>query len=268
MLVVTFGDLLLDVIVRLDEPLAAGADANAETRTTAGGQAANVAAWIAELGGEARCVARRGDDPAGVWLGAALTAMSVDIAGPIAGRTGVVVSLVAPDGERTMASDRGTATLLSPEDLEPEWFACDALHISGYALLASPIDTAALRAAELARAHGARLSVDLSAWTRIRAHGAARFREQLEALAPDVVFGNAEEWDELGAVGETRVVKRGASGFDVVAGEATRRCRARDVSVVDTTGAGDALAAGFLLSGAELAAEAAARCIAHVGAMP
>jgi sugar/nucleoside kinase (ribokinase family) len=268
MLIVTLGDLLLDVIVRLDEPLAAGADANAQTRTTAGGQAANVAAWVAQLGVEARCVARRGDDPAGVWLGAALTALKVDVVGPVDGRTGVVVSLVAPDGERTMASDRGGATLLEPADLDDAWFACDCLHISGYALLATPIDTAATRAAELARAHGARLSVDLSAWTRIRAHGAERFRQQLDALAPDVVFGNAEEWDELGEVGETRVVKRGAAGFDVVAGEDTRRCQAPDVSVVDTTGAGDALAAGFLVGGPERATEAAARCISQIGAMP
>jgi sugar/nucleoside kinase (ribokinase family) len=267
-LIVTLGDLLLDVIVRLDEPLAAGADANAETRTSAGGQAANVAAWVVEFGGDARCVARRGDDPAGVWLGGALTALDVDVRGPVAGRTGVVVSLVAPDGERTMASDRGTATELSPDDLDRKWFACDALHISGYALMAAPIDAAAVRAAELARAHGARLSVDLSAWTRIRAHGAARLREQLDTLAPDVVFGNTEEWDEVGAVGATRVLKRGASGFEVVEGDEVRRCQAADVSVVDTTGAGDALAAGFLLGGAELAAEAAGRCVAQVGAMP
>jgi sugar/nucleoside kinase (ribokinase family) len=268
MLVVTLGDLLLDVIVRLDEPLAAGADANAQTRTTAGGQAANVAAWVAAVGGESRCVARRGDDPAAVWLAGDLIAREVDVVGPAEGRSGVVVSLVAPDGERTMASDRGAATLLEPDDLDPAWFTCDCLHISGYALLASPIDAAAARAAELARTHGARLSVDLSAWTRIRAHGPARFRERLELLAPDVVFGNTEEWDELGNVGETRVVKRGASGFDVVRGGDVERCQARGVSVVDTTGAGDALAAGFLVGGADLAAEAAARCVAQIGAMP
>jgi sugar/nucleoside kinase (ribokinase family) len=268
MLVVTLGDLLLDVVVRLDEPLAAGADANAETRTSAGGQAANVAAWVGALGGEARCVARRGEDPAGVWLAAELTARGVDLVGPSTGRNGVVVSLVAPDGDRTMASDRATATLLAPADLDPQWFRCDCLHISGYSLLATPIDTAALRAAELARGHGARLSVDLSAWTRIRAHGAAQFRRQLDALGPDVVFGNEPEWDELGEVGATRIVKRGAGGFDVVSGDAVERCQARDASVVDTTGAGDALAAGFLVGGAELAAEAAARCVAQVGAMP
>jgi sugar/nucleoside kinase (ribokinase family) len=268
MLVVTLGDLLLDVVVRLDEPLAVGADALAETGTSSGGQAANVAAWVVAVGGDARCVARRGEDAPGVWLAAELTARGVDVVGPTAGRNGVVVSLVAPDGERTMASDRATATLLEPDDLDPAWFACDCLHISGYSLLASPIDAAAVRAAELARAHGARLSVDLSAWTRIRVHGAARFRERLEALAPDVVFGNAEEWDEVGTLETTLVVKHGADGFDVIRGEAVERCQARDASVVDTTGAGDALAAGFLVGGAELAADAAARCVAQVGAMP
>lgn len=268
MLVVTLGDLLLDVIVRLDEPLAGGADANAATRVTPGGQAANVAAWVAALGERARCVSRRGDDPPSVWLTAELSARSVELAGPAEGRTGVVVSLVAPDGERTMASDRGSATQLEPTDLDPDWFACDCLHISGYALVASPIDTAAVRAVELARGHGARISVDLSAWTRIRAHGADRFRRQVQGLSPDVVFGNIDEWDELGTAGTTRVVKRGADGFDVVTDDAVERCQAGDVSVVDTTGAGDALAAGFLVGGAQLASEAAARCVAQVGAMP
>jgi len=268
MLVVTLGDLLLDVIVRLGEPLSAGADANAATTVAPGGQAANVAAWVAALGGVARCLARRGDDAPGGWLAAELAARGVEVVGPVTGRNGVVVSLVAPDGERTMASDRGTATELAPDDLDPDWFACDCLHISGYSLLVSPIDMAALRAAELARAQGARISVDLSAWTRIRAHGAARFRAQLEALEPTVVFGNEAEWDELGASYATRVVKRGADGFDVVLGDVVERCQARDVSVVDTTGAGDALAAGFLLGGPELALDAAARCVAQVGAMP
>jgi sugar/nucleoside kinase (ribokinase family) len=181
----------------------------------------------------------------------------------------VVVSLVAPDGERTMASHRGTATELAPDDLDPTWFGCDCLHISGYALLVSPIGAAAARAAELAREHGAGVSVDLSAWTRIRVHGPDRFRRQLDALEPDVVFGTEREWDELGPVGATRVIKRGAAGFEVVQdGEPPLRCQARDADVVDTTGAGDALAAGFLVGGPELALDAAARCVARVGAMP
>src|SRR3954447_131146 len=99
MLIVTLGHLLLDVIVRLEEPLANGDDVNAGTRTAAGGQAANVAAWAAALGAETRCVARRGADPAGDWVSSELACRGVELAGPVSGRTGVVVSLVSPDGE-------------------------------------------------------------------------------------------------------------------------------------------------------------------------
>jgi len=269
-LVVTLGDALLDVIVRLGEPLSSGADALATTQTAAGGQAANVAAWVVALGSEARTVSKRGEDLAGDLVTAELKARGVDVVGPVAGRNGIVVSLVGVDGERTMASDRGVAPELAPADLEPAWFACDCLHISGYALLATPIDGAALRAAELARGNGARVSVDLSAWTRIREHGPVRFREQLEKLEPDVIFANEAEWEIVGAaygLAPTAVVKRGARGLLVV-GEERVELPAREGEVVDATGAGDAFAAGFLVGGPELALDAAARCVATVGAMP
>jgi ribokinase len=269
-MIVTLGDALLDVIVRLDEPLASGADALATTQTAAGGQAANVAAWAVALGSAARTVAKRGEDLAGQLLTAELEGRGVELVGPIEGRNGIVVSLVGADGERTMASDRGVAPSLSAADLDPAWFACDCLHISGYALLATPIDGAALRGAELARGNGARVSVDLSAWTRIREYGPARFREQLEDLAPDVIFANEAEWEIVGAaygVAPTAVVKRGARGL-LVLGEERVELPARDGEVVDATGAGDALAAGFLVGGPELALDAAARCVAKPGAMP
>ena len=262
MLIATFGDALLDVIVQLREPFEAGADALAATKTGAGGQAANVAAWSSALGAQTRCVAKRGEDAAGRLVSEELEALGVELAGPAAGRTGVVVAMVGPDGERTMASDRGSAPSLAPDDLDPDWFACDCLHISGYALLESPIDTAALRAVELAR--GARVSVDLSPWTTIRRFGADRFRELLGRIGPEVIFGNEQEWRELGTFDTTRVVKRGADGF-AVDGEVWP---ARPAEVVDTTGAGDALAAGFLVGGPALAAKAAARCVAQLGAMP
>ena len=269
-LVVTLGDALLDVIVRLGEPLTSGADALATTQTAAGGQAANVAAWVVALGSRARNVSKRGDDLAGQLVTAELEGRGVEVAGPVAGRNGIVVSLVGADGERTMASDRGVAPDLSPGDLEPAWFACDCLHISGYALLATPIDGAALSAARLARANGARVSVDLSAWTRIREHGPVRFREQLDELAPDVIFANEAEWEIVGAaygLAPTAVVKRGARGL-LVLGEERVELPAREGEVIDATGAGDALAAGFLVGGPELALHAAARAVAKPGAMP
>src|SRR6266511_2071877 len=83
------------------------------------------AASAPALGAEARCIAKVGDDDAGRLVAAELEARQVELLGPNEGQTGVVVSLVGPDGERTMASDRGLAPELAPEDLDPAWFACD-----------------------------------------------------------------------------------------------------------------------------------------------
>src|SRR5437764_9887276 len=139
--VVCLGDLLLDVIVRLDEPLSPGADAIAVTRAGPGGQAANVAAWAAELGAHARFVGKRADDAAGRLVDAEFRARGVEVVGPVVnGRNGIVVSLVSADGDRTMASDRGVAPALSPDELDAEWFLdADVLHLSGYSLMRSPI---------------------------------------------------------------------------------------------------------------------------------
>ena len=260
MLVCTLGDLLLDVIVRLDSPLAQGDDAAATTTLAAGGQAANVAAWAAALGAEARVVTVRADDDAGTIVRGELERRGVELRGPSGARTGVVVSIVHPDGERTMASDRGSSPELAEEDLDAAWLRCDALHVSGYSLLGGRI----AGAAALAREHGARVSVDLSSWTQL-APRASELRAAIAQIAPEVVFGNEQEWDAIGDV-ETgvRVIKRGSRGI-VVDGE---EHDAIPVDAVDSTGAGDALAAGFVVGGTQLALEAAARCVAQVGAMP
>jgi ribokinase len=270
--IVCLGDLLLDVIVRLDEPLAPGADAVAVTQAGPGGQAANVAAWAAELGAEARFVGKRAGDAAGRLVDAELRALGVELLGPVVeGRNGIVVSLVGSDGDRTMASDRGVAPDLSPEELDPSWFAkVDVLHLSGYSLMRSPIDSAAMRAAEIGRHAGALVSVDLSAWTRIRDFGAVAFRERLERLEPDIVFANEPEWQMVGGaygLAPTAVVKRGARGITVL-GEHETEVAPPPGDVVDATGAGDALAAGFLVGGPQLAVATAARCLAKLGTMP
>jgi ribokinase len=263
-LVCTLGDLLLDVIVRLDSALAPGDDATALTTLAPGGQAANVAAWTAALGVDARVVAVRGNDDAGAIVTRELSARGVEVAGPRGPRTGTVVSLVQPGGDRTMASDRGSAPSLRADDLEDGWFACDALHLSGYSLMREPIASAAARAAQVARAHGATISVDLSSWTHIERFGDT-MREVLTQIGPDVVFGNEREWQALGECDAlTIVVKRGSRGIRVNGGDHD----AHPANVVDTTGAGDALAAGFLVGGPELALATAARCVAQVGAMP
>ena len=154
--------------------------------------------------------------------------------------------------------------------------ACDVLHLSGYALLREPIAATALLAARFAREQGARVSVDVAAWTEIRSFGPVRFRELLDELAPDVLFATEAEWELLGGAYLTTpfgVLKRGARGCTVLTEDAKLDFAALDAEVVDPTGAGDALAAGFLVGGsleeaARRGLEAAARCVASVGSLP
>ncbi|HUK93834.1 MAG TPA: PfkB family carbohydrate kinase [Gaiellaceae bacterium] len=273
MIICTLGDLLLDVIVRAPQPLAVGADTPVETRIASGGQAANVAAWAAALGGTTRFVGKHAEDEAGTLARSLLEKHGVELAGPRGGgRTGVVVSLVGADGERSMATDRGVSPDLRADELDPAWFGgCEWLHLSGYSLLADPIGEAALAGAGYAREEGARVSVDLSSWSAIRAFGADRFRERLEQLGPDVVFANEAEWELVGgayALAETAVVKRGSRGVAVHGPDGVEERAPLSSDVVDTTGAGDALAAGFIVGGIELGLEAAARCVAQLGAVP
>ena len=224
MLVCTLGDLTLDVIVRLAGPVAAGGDTDAEIRLGPGGQAANVAAWAAELGVGARFIGKTGADDAGELVRARLAAHGVEIVGPVGGRNGSICSLVSPDGARSMAADRGAARELRADDVDASWLeGCDHLHVSGYALMVEPVRSAALHATELARAERARISVDLASWSAIRDSGVEAFREAVLAVDPDVVFANEDEERVVGrSVGRAAwILKRGRSRLLV------RRRRAR-----------------------------------------
>jgi sugar/nucleoside kinase (ribokinase family) len=159
-----------------------------------------------------------------------------------------------------MASDRGVSPALEPRDLDAAWFDCDVLHLSGYSLLRDPIASASVAAAALAREHGAQVAVDISTWTLVD----DSFRERVRTITPDIVFATEAERDAVGELDTRWVLKRGARGLDVDG----RTYASVATNVVDTTGAGDALAAGFLIGGAELGLEAAARACAQMGAMP
>jgi sugar/nucleoside kinase (ribokinase family) len=267
MLVCTLGDLTLDVIVRLAGPIAAGGDTDAEIHIGPGGQAANVAAWAAELGATVRFVGKTGADDAGALVRTKLAAYGVEIVGPVEGRNGSICSLVSAEGERSMAADRGTARELRADGIDAGWLAqCDHLHVSGYALMLEPVRSAALHAAALAREGGARISVDLASWSAIRDSGVAAFGEAVRALGPDVVFANEDEERVVGRLVDAAwILKRGAAGCSF---DGEERAALPVERVVDSTGAGDALAAGWIVGGPDLALRAAARCISQLGSMP
>src|SRR5947209_20092443 len=106
----TLGDLMLDVVVLPDAPLAADGDTPARIHVSAGGQAANVAAWASALGARSRLICATGGDPASQLAAAELTSRGVEICGALlGGRGGAVVALRAAPGPRTMVSDRAAA---------------------------------------------------------------------------------------------------------------------------------------------------------------
>jgi ribokinase len=267
-MICALGDLLLDVIVRLDGPIAEDTDTYGRTRVGAGGQAANVAAWVAALGGSARFIGKRATDPAGHVIAAELERRGVQVAGPVvAAGTGVVVSIATPDGKRTMLSDRGVAVDLRPEELDEAWLQdCEWLHVPVYSLARPPLRDAAIRATRVVE----QVSIDLSGTVALEHAGVPFVRSLIEDRPPPtVVFGNEDEVLMLGPVAASAVVvKRGARGVLVRTDAETRELAAPKVAALDSTGAGDAFAAGFLLGGPELGLEAAARCVAQMGAMP
>ena len=262
-LLCTLGDALLDVVVVTRSGLAHGTDTPAATIVVAGGQAANVAAWTVALGGQARVVAKRAGDLAGRLVADSLRERGVQLTGPVTdGRTGVVVSLSDGGGERTMITDRGVCPLLSAAELRDEWFAgCDRLHLPLYSLVDAPIRAAALDAARRVP----RVSVDLSSIAALREIGSAEVGRLLATLRPDVILGNEPE-TRLAAASQaaTVVVKLGPAGVRLNG----RHWPAHPAAPVDSTGAGDAFAAGFLLGGVELGLAAAARAVSRPGAMP
>lgn len=261
------GDLLDDVVVRQHAPVRRGADTPSTIVRRRGGSAANVAAVAAQVGYRARFIGQVGDDAAGRMLVHELTVLGVDVRVRHRGRTGTVVALVDHRGERTMLTDRGSATELAL--VEAAWATgLHTLHVPLYSLAVEPLATSSRSLIDIARHEGATISVDLSSVTVLDDLGVAAVVAMLQSMAPDVVLANADEAQHVGlatlqGVARVAVVKQGAEpALVTVRGDRTVEVPVPEPCVAaDTTGAGDAFAAGFLpaLASGMLPVEAAHR---------
>ena len=278
-MIVSIGDLVLDVRIVPEGALEPDDDSPASITIGGGGQAANFCAWTASFGEASRLVTRVGDDETGRRLVADLEAKGVEVRAVWAPEpTGAIAVLVARDGRRTMATQRGASVGLSPDDLEEAWFRdAKLLHVPAYSLFLEPIASATRAAIRAVREADGMLAVDLSSAAGLRAYGPSRMAYVLARLAPEVVFATEAEAATLAvpleSLAQVPVLKLGAAGCRVFG----RTIAAPSVDQVDATGAGDAFAAAFCsawlrgaapIEAAEHGVRAASESVQLAGARP
>jgi sugar/nucleoside kinase (ribokinase family) len=263
----TLGDLVEDVVVRIDGPINVASDTPARISRRRGGSAANVAVAGASLGRPSRFLGQVGVDAIGDALLAEMAAAGVDVTSVRrSGSTGTIVALVDAIGERTMLTDRRTCVDLTAP--EPSWLdAITILHVPLYSLAGGAVATTATTVIGWAHERRIDVAVDVSSTALIDALGVDQVRALLDLLRPGVVFANRDEAAALeidGPVaGSITVVKRGPDPAIVFTADAAGT-EVPGITVsrsVDTTGAGDAFAAGFLLHAGGWAGDPIGACV-------
>ncbi len=260
---------------------------------TSGGSAANTIAGVASLGGRAHYVGKVAADPLGEIFTHDIRAIGAHYAtAPLADGPATARCLinVTPDGERTMCTYLGASVRLTPADVVAETIAqSETLYLEGYLFDPDEARRAFAKAAAIARGAGRSIALSLSDPFVVERHRSSLLAfidsEVDVLLANEAEAGALFETADLNAAlealrGRVRIatVTRGARGSVILANGATVQVEAEAVAkVVDTTGAGDQYAAGFLVGLARgrplaecgrLASLAAAEVIAHVGPRP
>jgi ribokinase len=261
--VIVVGDIVTDVLAVYSGELAHGSDTEARVHLTAGGAAANTAAWLGYTGCPVTLVGVVGGDAAGTQRLAELAACGVDCVVRVApdAVTGSVVVLSQGE-ERTMLCDRGANALLSTVDVDAALAqARDAvhLHLSGYVLFDGGSRAAGRHALARAARQGLTTSVDAASADPLRRVGGAAFLDWVRTV--DVLLANLDEARALLAADAPpdvlagrlaghvahAVVKLAADGAIWASRDGSLvRVPAQPTVLADPTGAGDAFTAGLL----------------------
>ena len=283
MRLVAIGDIAWDIVVRPSGELVWGSDVYGATDLLPGGSSANVAVWARRLGAEAVLVGKVGDDRLGGLMRAHLAAEGVasHVLVEAGSATTRIAIVVRQDGEHAFVTDHSHPLRLVAGDLAPSLLEqADAVFLNGYAVFMAGSAAFASLLREEARRQRVPVAFDPSSFALIRTYGANRLLDELGPL--DVLLGNEEELDALSegrgapALLERArlvVIKQGARGAAALRrepdnlslgagdGDMARVWRqpswggplqqwtapALPVRVVDTTGAGDAFDAAFLV---------------------
>lgn len=281
---------MLDVTVLLNQPIVEGLESRAKISTQGGGAAANVASWLAFNKTPSYLVVRIGDDSAGQTLITELETYGVEHSSRVIPNmnSGVVIVIVGREGERTMFPDSGANSGLGLSDL-PDLSQFSAVYLSAYSLINTQSRTGVLEIIDAIKAAGLRIILDPATVGVLIEVGVSAASEWLDFI--DTIILNEEESHFLTGKENpveaaakllervnTVVIKRGSNGaLGQARGGQLIQVEAKRTTVVNTTGAGDAFAAGFisiwadngpLIDALESGADLAAECVALVGARP
>lgn len=289
--VLVVGDVMTDIIAAPEGPIVPGSDRRATIRSRPGGSGANQAVWLAAQGAPVRFAARVGYADLAFYENyfrgrGVIPWLASDRELP----SGVLVTLLAPDGERSFLTDRGANLNLDPIDLPDELLiGTSLLLVSGYSLFEERPRLAVLDLMDRARANGLTIAVDPASTGFLAELGAETFLSWTGGA--DLVFANRDEAALLAGCTDpdeqmrslsmffgTVLLKCGAEGALLGGKDGIRhRLIAPSVAVVDTTGAGDAFAAGYIaawLKGADeasalsAAVEAGSSAVVRIGGQP
>ncbi len=286
--ILLIGDVMTDVIVRPEGPLARGSDRRAKIAFEPGGSAANQAAWLASFGAAVDFVARVGASDVETESARLRQAgVTPHLVGDPERPTGKLVALIDASGERSFFSDRAANEALCAADVPDALIEGAAMiHLSGYSFFAPSPRDAVLDV--MRRAAGTTVSVDPASAEFLRDLGPQNFVEWTRGAA--ILFPNEDEAAVLTGTDDPEaqcsglaaqyplvVVKRGAAGCLAAKGARRWRVAAPTVQAIDCTGAGDAFTAAFLaarLEGADVqgaldrAVAAGSGAVTQVGGRP
>ena len=282
---------MLDVVAQIPtspHELHLGNDTRTIISTHGGGAAGNTASWLAVLGNDVTMVGRIGNDTAGSAITAEFDALGISYGNIVKEglHTGVVVCLVDPSGERTMLADNGANAGLEVSDL-PALDAVDAIYLSGYAPLAPLSRKGVLEMVRTINSRGIPIIFDPATVGGMQGVPVAEILSWCALM--DTVIMNEEEAIYLSGLSDLEsalnffveftpraIIKRGSAGaIGLERGGQIISVAAKTSAVVDTTGAGDAFAAGFIDAftgrrdfshAIERASAVAGHCVAIVGA--
>ena len=291
--VLCIGDIMLDVTAVTGRELEQGVETRAHISTQGGGAAANVASWLAHTGTPTYLVTRVGDDAAGRTLLDELDRYGVEHSTTLIEglSTGVVIVIVDALGERTMFPDSGANAGLGLADL-PDLAEFTTLYLSGYPLINPISRPGVLQIIEKTKSIGLPIVFDPATVGVLREVGIPTVREWLKNM--DVLILNEEEGHFLSGIANpidaaaallelvpTVIIKRGGTGALAQSRDCSLvQVQAVATDVVNTTGAGDAFAAGFIQVWGETrdstnleaaitrGAALGSQCVAHIGARP